>query len=65
MLPICRVYAIIYIDGERMKKEKLTRNIIKKDLQNEVMKKVMFFLVFFCPFIPTEGVQSLNFLKVR
>ena len=34
-----------------MKKEKLTRNIIKKDLQNEVMKKVMFFLGVFLPFL--------------
>ena len=34
-----------------MKKEKLTKNIIKKDLQNEVMKKVMFFLGIFLPFL--------------
>ena len=43
-MPLRRFYAIIHIGGERMKKEKLTRNIIKKDLQNEVMKKVMFFI---------------------
>ena len=34
-----------------MKKEKLTRNIVKKDLHNEVMKKVMFFLGIFLPFL--------------